>query len=817
MSKTKRKPVRQFLWRHSAAVALLLMLIFVGAVAYVGYNYVLITEKFDSAQRWDLPSRIYSDATPIVTGLSYPRELLEPKLNHIGYHEANGAIDTPGQYRYDGNKLEVYLQDFAYPEMSFHGHPVRVEFRRDRVEKIERITDGAPLKAIRLEPELITSVFDDVMEDRVPVAYDALPQHLIDAVLVIEDRNFFTHDGISIRGMLRAAITNFREKEVRAGGSTLTQQLIKNLYLTSERKYSRKLREIVMALIIDARYSKQEILEAYMNEIYLGQNGAVQINGMEQAARTYFAKSIRFVTVPEAATLAGLIQSPARFSPMRNPGPSTERRNLVLRMMLDQQKITQEEYDAAVETPMTVNRFPRAINSAPYFVDLVMRELRTTYPQTQLTTEGLRVFTTLDTMMQRSAEAALEEGLDGLAKRFAHIRNADQPLEGSVVTIQPGTGAVKALVGGRSFRRSQFNRATQARRQPGSLFKPFVYATAMDPSRGSNALTASSILDDSPISVETGGRTWRPQNYDGKFHGRVTMRQALAHSYNIPAVRAAIDAGVPNVIRVAQAIGVTSTLEPYPSISLGAFEVTPLEVAYAYSVFANGGVKAEPVTIYAVVTREGKVLENRVVKMERVSPAGVAYIMNTMLKDVLNYGTAGRVRRLGFDRPFAGKTGTTNDYRDAWFVGYSPRVLSLVWVGFDDNRNSRLSGSEAAVPIWTSYMNRVIGTVPDADFRRPDDVIEREIDPASGMLASAWCPSARVEEFVQGTEPTQVCPIHYYSDPGRSRPGWGEIVGGREETSPVARAEEREAGAAPAEPKERRSRFRKIFGWMYDD
>jgi penicillin-binding protein 1B len=292
----------------------------------------------------------------------------------------------------------------------------------------------------------------------------------------------------------------------------------------------------------------------------------------------------------------------------------------------------------------------------------------------------------------------------------------------------------------------------------------------MDPQRGQQAFTAATVLDDSPISVQTGNAVWQPQNYDLRFHGRVTVRDALAHSYNIPAVRAAIDAGVPNVIKTASTIGIESRLAPYPSVSLGSFEVTPLEIAYAYSAFANLGVKAEPISILAVSTREGKLLESREVKMKRVAPASVCFVMNDMLKDVFQYGTAAKARSLGFERPFAGKTGTTSNYRDAWFIGYSPRILSLVWIGFDDGHSVRLAGGDACVPIWTQHMNRIAGLVPDVDWHRPDDVIDRQIDPESGYLATPYCPQTRDEIFVAGTEPTQLCPLH--SGGGEPSPFW---------------------------------------------
>ncbi|MGA7614291.1 MAG: PBP1A family penicillin-binding protein [Thermoanaerobaculia bacterium] len=823
----KKRVIRDFVWRHAVGIALIVMAIFVAGIGAVAYNYVVITKKFDSSRRWDVPSRIYSDATAILPGLTYRRSLLEPKLNQVGYHEVESEPSTPGEYRYTDDGLEIYLNNFRYPDMDFQGLPIRISLHRDRVEKITRIQDGVTLRAVRIEPELITSIYDDVMEDRVPIALSAVPQNLINAVLAGEDRNFFEHEGISIRGIVRAALTNLRSGGVKAGGSTITQQLVKNLFLTQKRDFSRKAREALMALILEARYSKKEILEAYLNEIYLGQNGSVQVLGVERAAQVYFGKHAKYLTLPEAATIAGIIPYPNGYSPFTHPDRALKRRNLVLGEMHDLNMIDDAGYRRAIAAPMKVNRFHKAIRSAPYFVDLVMKQLRETYPDTQLETDGLRIFTTLDTMMQRSAEDALSDGIANLKKRYSFIRKKKDPLQGVVLTIQPGTGYVKALVGGTDYQRSQFNRAFQARRQPGSLFKPFVYAAAMNPTEGANTLTPSSFLDDSPISVKIGNQVWEPQNYDNRYHGRVSVRQALAHSYNIPAVRAAIDAGVPNVVQMASKAGVQSRLEPYPSIALGAFEVTPLEIAYAYSVFANEGVKAEPVSILAVATREGKLLENREVRMKRVARAAVTYVVNNILQDVLDYGTAAHIRALGFDRPYAGKTGTTNSYRDAWFVGYSPRLLSLVWVGYDDGENLRLAGASAAMPIWADHMDRIVGMVPEADFRRPDDVVERQIDPESGMLATPYCPETRSEVYVAGTEPTRSCDLHSAWEPypwlsgmrPDQQPG-GAIGGEPDVRTPGARqAEDAPPRADQPNPEKKKKKrgLQRLIDWLFKD
>jgi penicillin-binding protein 1B len=788
----KRSRLKDFLWRHSAGIAFIVMVLFVAFIGFVGYTYVVITKKFDSSRRWDLPSRIYSDATAIVPGLELPRALLEPRLNHVGYHEVKDAVANPGDYRYVNGNLEIYLQNFEYPDIEFRAVPVTIGFDGAAVRDVRRLDDGVTLRGIRIEPELITSIYNNEMEDRLPVALSAVPKVVQDAIIATEDRNFYHHEGISIRGTIGALVTDIKNKNLSHGGSTLTQQLIKNLYLNPERTWRRKITEALMAVLLEVRYTKPQILEAYLNEAYLGQNGSVQIIGVEQASQVYFGKHVTYLTLPEAATLAGMIRSPNVLNPVRYPERAKPRRDVVLGLMREQSYINDQQYAAAVASPLTTARFPKTSRSAPFFVDLVLKQLRETYPETQLKTEGLRVFTTLDTIMQRSAEQALDSGIDGLNRKYSYLRKSPTPLEGVMLTIQPGTGYVKALVGGRNYSKTQFNRAIQARRQPGSLFKPFVYATAMDPARGPQAFTAATVLDDSPISVRTGNAVWSPQNYDLRFHGRVTVREALAHSYNIPAVRAAMDAGVPNVIKTASTIGIESRLEPYPSVSLGAFEVTPLEIAYAYSAFANLGVKAEPVSILAVSTRDGKLLESREVKMKRVASPGVCYVMNNILQDVFNYGTAVKARSLGFDRPYAGKTGTTSNYHDAWFIGFSPRILTLVWVGFDDNHSVRLAGGDACVPIWTQHMNRIAGMVPDVEWKRPDDVVERQIDPQSGMLATPYCPQTKSEIFVQGTEPTSVCPLHAGS--GELSPFWrnGEVP------SQTQAEQETPPGEAPA-------------------
>src|SRR4051795_5927595 len=415
-----RSRIKDFLWRHSAGIAFLVMVSFVGFLAYVGYTYVIITKKFESSRRWDLPSRIYSDATPLVAGMTIPRALLEPKLNHVGYHEVAARVTNPGEYRYAGNSLEIYLQNFEYPDIEFRALPVAIEVGGGTVRGIKRLDDGVALRGIRIEPELITSIYNNEMEDRLPVALSAVPKVVTEAIISTEDKNFYHHQGISIRGTLGALVTDIRNKNITHGGSTLTQQLIKNFFLNPERSWGRKIHEMLMAVLLEARYTKNEILEAYLNEIYLGQNGAVQIIGVEQASQVYFGKHVTYLTLPEAATLAGIIRSPNVLSPLKYPERAKPRRDTVLALMRDQGMITPDECASAAAAPLAVARFPKTSRSAPFFVDLVMKQLRETYPETQLKTEGLRIFTTLDTTVQRSAEEALDNGIANLNKKYKY-------------------------------------------------------------------------------------------------------------------------------------------------------------------------------------------------------------------------------------------------------------------------------------------------------------------------------------------------------------------------------------------------------------
>jgi penicillin-binding protein 1B len=592
-----------------------------------------------------------------------------------------------------------------------------------------------------------------------------VPRSLVDAILATEDARFYQHWGIDVRALARALWTDLKEGEWVQGGSTITQQLVKNFYLSHERTFYRKAVEAIMAVMLEARYDKPEILEAYLNEIYLGQRGDMGVFGVGEASVLYFGKEVERLTLSESALLAGMIRSPRANNPQNSPERAQAARDRVLRRMATLQLIDADEAEAAMMEPVTSRPKARQAVRAPYFADLVRDELERLYSRDVLTSEGLRVFTSLDVEAQRAAEESLVAGLTSLDRRWA---KAPERVQGGVIVMQPQTGYVRALIGGRDYGDSQFNRMTQARRQPGSLFKPVAYLAALrtEGPTGAPRYTPVSLVHDEPVTVATPSGPWTPQNYDKRYHGAVTLRTALEYSFNAAAVQVAQDIGVDRIVETARLLGLTTPIPAVPSLVLGTSEVIPIELAGAFAVLANFGTRTEPLVIKAVVDRDGVVLTRKDIAVEQVIAPEEAYLVTSLLQGVIERGTGRGVRALGFTRPVAGKTGTTSDFRDAWFVGYTPETLALVWVGFDHNRPLNLTGADAALPIWTEVMRRVTATEPVRDFVPPPGVVLRKIDPATGLLSSRQCPDAITEAFLQGTEPTVTCTAGKPPGPG---------------------------------------------------
>jgi penicillin-binding protein 1B len=723
-----------------------------------------VTDKFEGP-KWRFASKIYSDSYLLYIGINLRLEEVWDKLRRLGYRETQASPKLQGEYRFQKGQgvLQIYLRDFAYPTENLKGFPVRLSLQGTALSKIENETTGEDMYSLELEPELITGLYDRTWQERRVVKLSEVPPLVVKAILAIEDERFYKHRGIDPVSVLRAFWVNMRSGGIVQGGSTLTQQLMKNFFLGDERTLKRKVKEAVMALIAERKYSKTEILENYLNEIYLGQRGSQGIYGVWQAAQFYFSKPLSDLSVGEVALLAGLIRAPNRLSPYRSLEAATARRNVVLAKLIDDGIITKRQYEAALREKLPQRELIKVTNDAPFYVDFLRRDLAENYSNDVLTAEGLRIFTSLDLQLQRIAEKSLSEGLKKLEQSYAHLRrkgDADS-LEGAVIVLRPQTGEIKAMVGGRSYSMSQFNRVFQAKRQPGSIFKPFVYLAAlMAGSDGTRKYTAATLVEDSPFTWNYDGKEWQPGNYNDAYFGTVTFRRALEKSLNSATARIARDVGITRVRDLAYRLGIQSPLPALPSLALGAVEVTPLEVAVAFSTLANNGVRTRPLAVKQVVDANDHVLEKRDVRVEKVITPQLAFVINHLLKGVLDRGTGEYARRWGFNRPAAGKTGTTNDYKDAWFVGYTPDLLAVVWVGFDNQTKLGLSGAQAALPIWTEFMKRATAGTPVVDFVPPAGVKIIDVDPLSGLPATSSCPSVIREAFIDGEEPTEICPLH---------------------------------------------------------
>ncbi len=737
----------------------------VGAVIGVAYLWQwesIVAERFRT-HRWSFPSKIYADSGIVYPGTDLKAVGFVDRLTNLGY-ESVTQVERRGdfQWKQGAKELDVFLHRFTYPPSEAAGHHVRLTLERNVVTRIDDVDAGSELFTLELEPELIGGLFAGTWEERRLVTLGEVTPHLLHAIIAVEDQHFYQHPGIDVRGVGRALFSNLRSGQVVQGGSTLTQQLMKNFFLSDERSLRRKIREALMALMVERRFSKEEILENYINEIYLGQRGAQGVHGVWEAARFYFAKEPSDLNIAECATLAGMIRAPNKVSPFRSPERCKQRRDYALGRMLEHGDISQEEYEAALKEPLRKAPGVVSTGDAPYFVDVVRQELARTFPSNVLTSEGLQVYTSLDTRLQRLAEQSLQDGLAELERKHAWLRSDDpaEQLQGCLIAIQPQTGAIKAMMGGRSYKSTQFNRCTQALRQPGSVFKPFTYLAAFEATRNHlQDIQPTTLLLDAPFEWSYPGGVWSPSNY-GHYMGEVTVRAALEQSLNAATARLAQQVGLQPVLDIAQQLGIQSKLPPYPSVVLGAAEVVPFDVAQAFSVLANGGLRASLLSIKNVSARSGEAIERNPIQVEQVVDADSAYLVTHLMEGVLDRGTAARARRLGFKRPAAGKTGTTNDYNDAWFVGFTPDLLTVVWVGFDHKRAIRLAGGEAALPMWIEFMKKATQGTPEGPFLPPPGVTLARIDPESGGLATDRCPTSIDEAFFDGHAPTHACPLH---------------------------------------------------------
>ena len=714
-----------------------------------------------------VPTRVYSRPVSIRTNDRMNPEALVSILNALAYQDSALPEPGPGEFRLSEKSILVRPRAGAPAPGPGEGPEppaadlVEVVFDTkknvgDIVKAINPFPAGKDQKVLTLEPALISYLFEGAeREKRRFVKYDELPRHLVEAVLAIEDRRFFQHPGFDPFRIVGAALRNLKPGGNLQGGSTLTQQFVKNFFLTPDRTPKRKIQEAALSFVLERRASKKEIFELYVNEIYLGQVGSFNINGMGEAARVFFQKDISNLSVTEAALLAGMIQSPNPYNPMRHPERAKGRRNLVLRAMAEEGFITAADLVRLSAEPIVVKSRSSPGLDAPYFIDLVRRDLKTRFGENGF--HNLKVDSTLDLRLQRVAQETLESGLADLDLKLK--RPDGMKLQGALIALDVKTGGILALVGGRSYTQSQFNRAVQAQRQPGSTFKPFVFLAAFEATLDDPALppiTPATVVDDSPYVFFYENKEYIPQNFEDQYFGPVTLRRALSKSLNVATLKVAEMIGYERIARLwRDQMKISRSVQAVPSVALGSFEVSPLEMATAYEVLASGGYRREPFALLRASTGDGTVFDlggnssaTRVVRQE------TTYLVTRMMESVLNEGTGAAARGMGFSAEAAGKSGTTNDTRDAWFAGYTPDIVTIVWVGYDDNSPVNLAGSRAALPIWTEFMKSAVAGLGRRGFLPPEEgVVFVNIDKATGLRANRNCGKVFSESFLVGTEP----------------------------------------------------------------
>ncbi|MGA9571603.1 MAG: PBP1A family penicillin-binding protein [Candidatus Acidiferrales bacterium] len=754
-------------WTSRVGLAVLgsVLFAFLAATCVFAYYYIQFGKLIDqrlTGQVFQNTSRVFSAPGHIFVGETMHASDLATYLLRAGYQEgeAEGAL---GEFKLKDSTLEIRPSSNSYFR---GGNAVRVVFSGSAISRITELSDAAPLDSAEIEPELITNLFDSSREKRRVVRFDDLPKDLVDAVLAAEDKRFFEHGGLDIVRVFGAALADLRRGQKAQGASTIDMQVARSFFFTTKREWRRKVKEVLMAVEINQRYSKQQIFELYANEVYLGNRGSFSIRGFGEAAEAYFGKDVRELTLGECAFLAGIIRAPNRYATAeRHMDRAEESRDRVLPQMVEDSYITQDQADAAKKAKLRFVNGGVNTGSAPYFVDMVKDHLLENFSETDLETQSFRIYTTLDPQLQRAAAEAIQTGVQGvdklLAKRYAAWAKKGEPatrVQVALVAMDARTGEIRALVGGRNYGESQLNHAL-AHRQPGSVFKPFVYAAAFDNAAEgfTPIVTPVTTVDDVPTTFEFDGKEYTPDNYGEEFYGTVTVRDALIHSLNVATVKVAELIGYQRVVNLTRQMGLGANIQPTPAVALGAYEMTPIDVAAAYTPFATNGFRAEPLFLRSVLAADGTVEETAGPRVRAVLDPRVAFLTTSIMEDVINRGTGVTVRSMGFTAEAAGKTGTS---RDGWFAGFTSNLLCVVWVGFDDNRDLGLSGSASAAPIWAEFMKRAVA-LPQykntTDFDPPPGVIAEMIDPKTGELANSSCPQSVQEYFIAGSEPTEVC------------------------------------------------------------
>jgi penicillin-binding protein 1B len=747
----------------------------VGAIGmtsvWVSFSH-MIEERLHGERERTLP-RVYARPVEFRRNQSLTQQDLVVRLNDLGYAE-RVAPQQAGEFAVVKNVVMLIprggeLRDQTV-RLTFPVRAAKAQTAPRGIQAIEVVGKGRT-DLVRLDPPLLTALMTSgAREKRRHVPLATIPKRMQEAVLAIEDQSFYSHPGINPFRMLGVAVSNLFGDGRPLGGSTITQQLARMFFLADEFNeelqtntwsYGRKFKEAIMSLVLERRASKGEILEMYLNDVYLGQRGSFAIHGVAEASRIFFGKDVANLSLGEAALIAGVIQSPASRSPFSNPKRAVERRNVVLRAMQTEEFITEAETERAIHEPLQV--LQRGVdNEAPYFVDMVGQQVASRFAGVTSQPGAVEVYTTLDLNLQRAALDAMRTGLSKVDELLSkRRRKPTQAAQGALLAIDPRTGEILAMVGGRSYNQSQYNRAMDARRQPGSVFKPFVFLAAFEVAAddGLTDLTPASMTTDEPEIFEFDDQVWEPKNYD-EYEGEITFRRALAMSRNLGTIHVGARVGFDRVAELWRRVGVGTPPKGYPSITLGVFELTPAEVAQAYTVFINDG-NVRPLEAIDYIQQGTKVLRPPPPKLKQVARPDTTYLVTNMMRSVLNEGTGAGARAAGFAADAAGKSGTTNDLRDAWFVGFTPELLTVVWVGFDNNQPVGLSGSQAALPIWTDFMKAATAGRGSREFPVPDGITFVEIDRDTGKLASPSCPRRFTESFLVGTEPVELCDLHH--------------------------------------------------------
>ena len=840
----------------SAAGLTLLGIVFAAFLTAGGiftYYYVKYSRMIDarlSGKVFQNTTQIFSAPEYISVGEAWGPEDLVTYLTRVGYRPETDD-NSLGEFTVQGDTVDVRPSKLSY----FGGsNALAVKFSGNAIRSIRPLAGGSELDTAQIEPELITNLFDSAREKRRPVRYEDLPPVLVHAILSAEDKRFFDHGGFDFVRIAGAAWADIRHSSSHyQGASTITMQVARTFFLSTDRTWRRKLAEAMISIELEQRFNKQQIFELYANDVYLGNRGSFGIRGFSEASVAYFGKDMRQLSVGECAYLAGIIRAPNYYSSAdRRPERGAQARDRVLTQMLENKYITQEELAEAKSEPLKIVHADSSGSEAPYFVDMVKDHLLDKFSENELLSQNFRVYTTLDPALQRAAVAAVDAGVKNvdllLAKKYekwrreAAKKKSTEPIpqvQIALVAIDPKTGEIKAVIGGRDYGQSQLNHAL-AHRQPGSVFKPFVYAAAFD-----NAvdgvqpiITPATTVEDEPTTFEFDGKEYTPNNYGEKFMGHVTVREALTNSLNVATVKVAEMIGYGRVVQIARQMGLGTNIQATPAVALGAYEMTPVEVAAGYTAFADGGVRAEPEFLHSVVSADGTVVEKFTPQTHLVLDPRVAYLITSVLEDVLNKGTGAGVRARGFTLPAAGKTGTS---RDGWFAGYTSNLLTVIWIGFDDNRDLGITGGATAAPVWADFMLRATKLPPYRDvkdFTMPEGVQSVLIDPESLELATPNCPTTREEVYIAGSAPTQFCELHGGSGAVSATGSWlSHIFGGDQPKQPQTDAQgkpittydpnrppnatgqgavETAPGAAPgpsAQPEEKKKNpLQKIFG-----